>query len=314
MLNFEHLPDEVILQTLSYSETKDLIAYGQASKRIRKITRDSTLWVTANLAKKIVKTELLEMILSKGCKILNIFDCTIVGSLSSNMKSQLKALELSQSVSKIDVLEKILLSCCSLQHLKMEGLHLTTKMADSICKNGKTLQVLNLNHSHVIGNHYSPGKFDHTVPRGNFQAIIKSCQELKELAFINSNAKCLPVDDLEFFARNLSPNVVKVNLFNQNINDGLLKVLLSRCNKVKVLILEATLITEDSLKTIRQYLNPTLEELRLSYYWPVTSVLELKSMPRLQILDLVTTKRDEKKIQNLRKHLPHLMIRSFSCY
>ena len=72
MLNFQGLPDELALKILSYSETKDLIACGQVSKRIRKISRDSTLWVTANLVKKIVKTELLEMILSKGCKILNI--------------------------------------------------------------------------------------------------------------------------------------------------------------------------------------------------------------------------------------------------
>ena len=152
------------------------------------------------------------------------------------------------------------------------------------------------------------------MPRGNFQAIIKSCQELKELAFINIDANCLPDDDLEFLARNISPNVVKVNLTNHDINDGLLKVLLSRCNKVKVLILEATAISEYSLKTIRQYLNPTLEELRLSYCWSVTSVLELKSMPRLQILDLITTKQEEKKIQNLRQLLPHLMIRTFFCY
>ena len=128
------------------------------------------LAMTVHFVKKIVKSELLERILSKGCKVLMISNCTIVGSsLSSNMKSQLRVLALSQSASKIDDLEKLLLSCCSLQHLKMEGLHLTPKMAESICKNGKTLQVLNLNHSYVIGNHYSTVQFDYTVPRGNFQ-------------------------------------------------------------------------------------------------------------------------------------------------
>ena len=70
--------DEVVLKILGYSETKDLIAYGQLSKRIRRISHDSTLWATANIVKKIVKTELLEMILSKGCKILNISNSTIV--------------------------------------------------------------------------------------------------------------------------------------------------------------------------------------------------------------------------------------------
>ena len=81
----------------------------------------------------------------------------IVGSLSSNIKSQLGALVLSQSSwtrkwsgmqayckENIDVIEKLLSLCCSLQQLKMEGLMLTSNMAASICKNGKTLQVLNL--------------------------------------------------------------------------------------------------------------------------------------------------------------------------
>ena len=157
MLNFQDLPDELVLKILGYSETKYLITYGQVSKRIRRISHDDKLWVTANLVKKIVKAELLEMILSKGCKSLNISNSTIVGSLSSKSKYKLKALDLSQSAwarkwpdkqayckENIYVIEELLSSCCSLQHLNIEGLLLTPKMAASICKNGKTLQVLNL--------------------------------------------------------------------------------------------------------------------------------------------------------------------------
>jgi hypothetical protein len=94
---WQDLPDELILKILSYSEVKDLISCGQLSKRIRKISQDRYLWVTANLEKKIVKTELLEMILLKGCKVLNLSNSTIVGHLSSNIKSQLRVLDLSQS-------------------------------------------------------------------------------------------------------------------------------------------------------------------------------------------------------------------------
>ena len=84
---WQDLPDEIILKILSYSEVKDLISCGQLSRRIRQISHDNTLWETANLVKKIIKTELLEMILSKRCKILNMPDSTIVGALSSNIKS-----------------------------------------------------------------------------------------------------------------------------------------------------------------------------------------------------------------------------------
>ena len=94
---WQDLPDEIILKILSYSEVKDLISYGQVSKRTRNISRDSSLWVTANLEKKMVKTELLELILSKGCKILNISNSTIVGHFSLNTKSQLRVLDSSQS-------------------------------------------------------------------------------------------------------------------------------------------------------------------------------------------------------------------------
>ena len=182
------------MKILSFSETKDLITCGQVSKRIRKISRDGTLWVTANLERKIVKTELLEMILKKGCKILNICHSSILGSLSANIKSHLRVLKFSQPVcdrvtvtgqccdcgEKAGALEELLLSCCSLQHLHMEGVNISPKMAVSICKNGKTLQILNLNCSSF---------YEATVshPNNCLQEIIKCCQELKEvdLAYVN---------------------------------------------------------------------------------------------------------------------------------
>ena len=150
---WQDLPDELILKILSYSETKDLIRCGQLSKRIRKICHDGSLWVKANLEKKIVKAELLEMILGKGCRILNLHHTTIVGSLSSNTKSPLSVLNLSDCDCDASIrgLEELLLSCCSLQHLVMEGVYLTPKMSVGICKNGKTLQTLNLKGSYFQG-------------------------------------------------------------------------------------------------------------------------------------------------------------------
>ena len=93
---WQDLPDELILKILSYLEVKDLISCGQVSKRTRNISRDSSLWVTVNLEKKIVKAELLEMILNRGCKNLNISDSTIIGSMSAKIESQFKDLLLSQ--------------------------------------------------------------------------------------------------------------------------------------------------------------------------------------------------------------------------
>ena len=99
----------------------------------------------------------------------------------------------------------------------------------------------------------------------------------------------LPEENLDFLATNIPPNVEKLRLKNQDIRDHQIKILLSRCKKIKALSLEAHFMTDTSLSYIRQYLNLTLEELRLtdindeiSFH----SFLELKSMARHAILNL----------------------------
>ena len=311
MLNFHDLPDELMLKILSYSEIKALISCGQVSKRIRRISRDNSLWMTVTLEKKIVKTGLLEMILSKGCMILNIIDSKINGSLSSNIKSQLRVLNLSQSAPRwpdwhcpeyINFLEELLFSCCCLQYLAMDGLRLTTRMADSICKNGKTLQILNLNkcNIHIL-----------SIRKSRYlQEIFKCCQELKDINFIGVEG--LSHDDFQVLAEVIPPNVEELNLGCLDFMDNHVKILLSRCKKIKKLSLQSIWITDKTLTNIRHYLNLTLEELSfVEWYTTKTGLLQLKSMPRLKRLNFYNKfERDCEEIQNLRQHLPHLMIRT----
>ena len=306
---WQDLPDELILKILSYSEIIDLISCGQVSKRTRNISYDSSLWVLANLEEKIVKTELLELILSKGCKILNISNSTIIGSWGSNMKSQLRVLNLSQfnpgfPTAQVDykenigALEALLFSCCSLQHLKLKCLRITPKMAVSICMNSKTLQTLNLSHSFMDESVSPIYRLDYNVPIGNFEAIIKLCQELKQVdlnCFSNNMyymEEGLEYDHLEFLAKNITPNVEKLDLWNHDFLLDHFKTLLSRCKKIKALSLDAYYMTDDSLR------------LRVSF----SGLLELKSMPKLKILNLYNKDDYCEEIQNLRQHLPHIKV------
>ena len=242
MFNFQDLPDELVLKVLSYSKTKDLFSCGQVSKRVRRISHDSTLWVTANLENKIVKAELLDIILEKGCRILNLRHTTIVGSLSSNTKSPLSVLNLSDCDCDASIrgLEELLLSCCSLQHLVIEGVYLTATMAVGICKNGKTLQTLNLKGSYFQGL---------TCDRGNdfLLEILKCCQSLKEvdLSYID-DGKRLTEENLAFLAKTISPNLEKLNLCRSLITEDHVKILRRRCNKIKSL--SARTIQYDSFK------------------------------------------------------------------
>ena len=348
MLNLQDLPDEVILKILSYQRAKELISCGQVSTRIRKISHDGTLWTTANLEKKIVKAEFLEMILGKGCRNLNLCHSRILGRFSSNLKSQLSVLKWFQTPFQPEcecniincncvddkedetqyVLEELLSSCCSLQHLVIEDVFITLKMMVSICENGKTLQTLKLNKSYFDFLENDSLDDNNTFASNYLQEIIKCCQELKEvdLAYVNG-AEGLEEDDLELLVRNISPNVENLNLISSYIKDDHVKTLLRRCNKIKALSLEPLLITDDSLKNIRQHLNHTLEELSLgpndgqamnrhlgqdNYYDMIVilpSLFGLKSMQRLKLLNLCYIKDDSEEIQNLRQQLPHLMIK-----
>ena len=312
MFNFQDLPDELILEILSYTEIKALISCGQVAKSIRRVSHDTSLWMTVNLEKKTVKTELLEMILGKGCKILNITDTNIIGSLSMNIKSQLRVVNLTNSSTRwypeyIGVLEELLFSSCCLQYLAMDGLGLTPKMADSICKNGKTLLALNLDKCNIITLSMK------NRSRRRMQEIFECCQELKDINF--NGVKGLDHDDLKYLAEIIPPNVEELNLGCLSFMDYHVKVLLSRCKKVKKLSIQSMWIpiTDESLTNISHYLNLTLEELSFvaSQYTTVTGLSALKNMPKLKRLNLYNSiESDCEEIQKLRQYLPHLMIRT----
>ena len=145
------------------------------------------------------------MILSKGCNSI------ILGSLNSDPKSQLRVLKLRQSkdlgwpafnkccycdcesfcdcYENTGFIEALLSSCSSLRHLVIEDVFLSQNMAESICKNGKTLQILNLNRSDL------DIEGDLNDFKSYWQEIIKCCQELKELALIDGD-KWLNDEDL----------------------------------------------------------------------------------------------------------------------
>ena len=308
MSDFQDLPEELILRILSYTEIKAFISCGQVSTRIRRIRNDNSLWMTVNIEKKIVKTELLEMILGKGCMILNITNSVIMGSLTSNIKHQLRVLKLSivepscRAVwtycdEYLDVLEDLLFSCCSLQHLTLDGLGLSDKMTDGICKNGKTLQKLDL----------------HKCESDFLDQILECCQELKQVNYNDIEGYSDVQVDAQVLAKYIPTNVEILKLGNLDFRDDDVKILLSRCNKIKALHLEETLISDESLTIIRHYLNLTLEELSFaaSQYTTETGLLELKFMPRLKRLNFYNVfshVRDFDEIQKLTQYLPHLMI------
>ena len=140
MSSFLDLPDELILKVFSYTETMDVLRCGQVSKRIRTISNDNSLFQTVNLSGKYVKTNILETVLNKGCKSLNLSDSYIFGYfLSLIQNSQLRELDLSNcKATTSDVLDDLLASCHSLQKLSLKEVELTSKMVAHIFQNRQT--------------------------------------------------------------------------------------------------------------------------------------------------------------------------------
>ena len=82
----EDLPNEVILNVLSFLQLPDLIRCGLVSKRIRRVSFIECLWhkiyiLNSDHSRKIVPTELVKRIINRGCKYLSLRGCKVTGKL-----------------------------------------------------------------------------------------------------------------------------------------------------------------------------------------------------------------------------------------
>ena len=65
-LQFDDLPDEIVLKIFKKLDIKDLLNCGMVSKRIRAISKDESLWEKVNLYNKIVPPKFLQLVLNSG--------------------------------------------------------------------------------------------------------------------------------------------------------------------------------------------------------------------------------------------------------
>ena len=82
----EDLPNECILNVLSFLKLPDLIRCGLVSKRIRHVSFIESLWhkidiLNSDHSRKIVPTELVKRIINRGCKYLSLRGCKVTGKL-----------------------------------------------------------------------------------------------------------------------------------------------------------------------------------------------------------------------------------------
>ena len=259
-LSLEDVPDEVILRVFSNLETKDFIRCGQVSKRIRAISQDQSLWLRIDLYEnKSVAAGFLEYVLNNGCKYLGLGFAQIAHIDGESLKcnvSQLKCLDLSFCQSSCQVFDDLLSSCHSLEKLSLASqchIMLNKDLVKTMCHQfGATLQVLD------VSNCYRPNK--EIMDLEMIQLLIGSFSQLKEVNFGNTY---LSEESLDYVCNNLSENVVKLGLCNQEkLMDKHITALVNRCNKLTSLDLEnCCSISKISTTNILESLKSSLEEL-----------------------------------------------------
>ena len=125
MTQFEDLPDELKFQIFSFLNIKDLLKFAKVSKRTRMIYHDELLWEKIDLSDKIVKAELIEEILDRGCKFINLRSAIIKGQFKKNLHHisyKVKYLNLTNCRAEDEVLKQLIASCKSVQMLSLQNL------------------------------------------------------------------------------------------------------------------------------------------------------------------------------------------------
>ena len=316
----EEFPSELLLKIFSFLEITNLLKCSQTSKRIRAICYDDSLWQKINLSKRTVPTEFLQKVIGFGCKCLNLNEAKIIGTLRLENDSQFTDLDLSGCSAFSHVFEELLGSCHFLQKLTFTQQLDFNTLSSLTLQNGKTLQVLNCWWAYQCRS----GK---NIDVKSLQSIIENCTELKELNFWNgvvnsdgeninyhcgfSNDAINMFDMMDFLVKSISPDIEKFSAFECAIDDEYIKILVSRCTKIKELRFGYLDITNDSVTHIIDHLKPTLEKLDLTNIdIDYQKMFELKLMPKLKSLDCLYMS-DISVISELRNELPNVSVNGY---
>ena len=265
MSEFNNFPTEIIVKVLTYLKVEEIARCHPVSKRINEICQ--SLWKKINIHNiDRVPAKLLQLVLNNGCEYLSLNSSTVEGNLVMNKASKLRYLDLTSFTATDKFKERFLASCHSLEKVSLLNTPLNKKMMSFIFnQNGKTLQVLNLSGCSGVNTESFP-----------------CCVNLVELNLgrIDENISANQLTDY------LSSKLEKLSLRDiKSVRDKHIKKLVTRCKKLRVLDLGGTSISDESITTIIEKLNPTLEELDVSH----TSIhfaklLRLTTMPNLRAL------------------------------
>jgi len=115
---------------------------------------------------------------------------------------------------------------------------------------------------------------------------------------------------VDYLMNNMSPNIEKFSARKCAFSDDHIKILVSRCTKIKELRFACLRISNDSVTHIIDHLKPTLEKLDLSNIGiDYQKMFELKLMPKLKSLDCLCYRSEI--LHQLREQLPDVSVNGY---
>ena len=115
---------------------------------------------------------------------------------------------------------------------------------------------------------------------------------------------------VDYLVNNVSPNIEKFSVRECDFNNEHVKILVTRCSKIKELRFACMEMTNDSVTHIIDHLKPTLEKLELTCYnIHYKKMFELKLLPKLKSLISLCHKREV--VNQLRDELPDLSVNGY---
>ena len=283
-------PDEILLKIFNYLDFKVLGRCAKVCKRFREVSHDESLWEVVNLyGFQNIPEGFLEQVLANGCKYLNVRKSHISGTFNLiNSVSQLECLDIGmgdwcKSVPWKNmwgrVLEDIISSCRYLKKLSLSRqTTFNPQLVANICKNGPTLQVLDL---------YG---YAGRLTFKDIKCIVKNCVELKELNLDNSDWGCdmalLSMQSCSFLSKNLTCKIQKLSLYNQeNIHDFHVEALVTRCSQITELNISSENTTNKAISIVVKNLSKTLVKLGI-YQLNKEMFEEIKLLKKLKHLSI----------------------------
>ena len=180
--------------------------------------------------------------------------------------------------------------------------------------------------AHVVAVEWTYQRYEPRLGSYDVHQIVNHFTELTEL---NADIMFNRNWEIEDLVKNMSPKVKKLSLqAASHLEDEHLRVLVSRCNQLKELVVAGTSITDESVSIIVQNLTVTLEKLDVCYTKiSFDKICEFRAMPNLKFLNCSygrTMPRFFDEQKNLKKWLPEIGInlgdfhiaktwKSFSC-